>query len=712
MSKNVKNILEIIVESANNIVENVDKLTKMLDKNIKNLDIALKSVDSKLLGSIPESIIKSESEEFVMSPSYPGQSPIDYCLECLPAGTIIYGNHGLYRIEKLRAIEYGVRARVLTHKGRGMTPIKFFSREYSGPIVVIKQYYTNIPLKITPEHPVLAVRNVRKPGSEWQDRGVDESRVEWVPAKDLTVSDFMAFPRIKEVRDLELVSEGLAELFGWYVAEGCLTKNKRGLNVTFSLGRHEKDRIERVIGLIERVFGSSPSVTEKGSSVRITISSKYYAPLFEQFGIRAEDKDIPTWFLYLPEKKQYAFLKGYFGGDGYVRNMKKGKKSSVVVINAATVSMNLAYRLRLLLFRLGILNSIMVVRGGRGVIEGRDVKVRDAYHIRITGGSAMKLLENIGISYVYEYSGGRSAGFNYGWVEENYVFIPIRSVSFEEFSGVVYNIHVDEDESYLTIHGALHNCLSRHHIKALGLLEEAERFSINKGVITPEARKRIEAALKEIVTSEEDLKAPVRDPELARIIDEIKAKQREFRKWVWSEGLLTVEDDLNKLREAIRRVDYLVDLTRKASELYDLKYGKSNYYSLASELSEKYSIDINEALKLIRGLLSDKHEDVLESVEKLKNIGALDYITERVGEMIKKPKPSEEPCITCLINPRKFFEELCNMIGSECWDLLDQFKNGKISANELYVRVRKLGESKGITDDDINKLINKLRGIK
>ncbi|MEM4429667.1 MAG: hypothetical protein QXM08_00705 [Thermofilaceae archaeon] len=130
-------------------------------------------------------------------------------------------------------------------------------------------------------------------------------------------------------------------------------------------------------------------------------------------------------------------------------------------------------------------------------------------------------------------------------------------------------------------------CLTRHYLKALGLLEEAERFSINVGEITPEARQRIEMALKEIVTAEEDLATPVGDPELAKMIDEIKAAQREFRKWMWAERLLTTQRDLAKLREAISRMKRIVDLTKRAAEYYDSRYGRCPYCEqLAKEVSE------------------------------------------------------------------------------------------------------------------------------
>ncbi|MEM2196341.1 MAG: hypothetical protein QXY41_05930 [Thermoproteota archaeon] len=180
-------------------------------------------------------------------------------------------------------------------------------------------------------------------------------------------------------------------------------------------------------------------------------------------------------------------------------------------------------------------------------------------------------------------------------------------------------------------------CLMRHYLKALGLLEEAERFSINRGEITPEARERIELALKEIVTAEEDLGTRVRDIELARMIDEINAKQRAFRKWLWSERLLTTQKDIGKLKEAIVRMKEIVDLTRRAAEYHDFKYGKCGYCEMiAKEVSSKFNVSESEVLESIYGLASDDEERIKMSAEKLKKLGVFDYIMKRVEETLRE----------------------------------------------------------------------------
>lgn len=491
---------------------------------------------------------------------------VGYCLECVPSGTLVYGNSSILKVGTLSCLNYGNRHRVYSHKGRAMPAIKHFSRPYNGELIIVDEGYTNIPLKTTPEHPILAVKNVRIPQTVWQTKGIDESLLEWVPARELSNRDFIAFPRIKGTKDMEIVSGDLAEIFGWYVSEGCYTLQKRGVNITFSLGHHENDRIERVSTLIEKVFGIKPSITTKGTATRINLSSIYWAPIFKQFGSNALEKDIPEWFLHLPEKKQLRFLAGYIGGDGWTSNDYIPRKNWAE-ITAGTASVKLAYRIRLLLFRLGILHRICLKEATEGNINGRVIKGGPFYEIGISGGSAMRLLSAFKIKYDYKYNRGRRAGWNHGWVGENYVFIPIKSVGKEIFKGRVYNLQIKDDESYLTLHGALHNCCQRHYSKAHGLLEEAERFSLKEGKLTSDAAQKVRKAVEELVTSEDDLDSTQASEGVRKKLNEIKDKMRDIRKKAWGSNLSFEGASLDELRAMKAGVD---DLSKRTYNVMGL----------------------------------------------------------------------------------------------------------------------------------------------
>lgn len=110
-------------------------------------------------------------------------------------------------------------------------------------------------------------------------------------------------------------------------------------------------------------------------------------------------------------------------------------------------------------------------------------------------------------------------------------------------------------------------CLQRHYSKVHGLMKEGERFSLKVGKVTPEARQRVRAAIEEVVTAEEDLGTKIKEPNLAKVIDEIKVKQRDLRKWVWAKKLTTSQEDIGSLRGAIDKAKELVDLTYRAAEV-------------------------------------------------------------------------------------------------------------------------------------------------
>ncbi|MEM0261767.1 MAG: hypothetical protein QXN17_03835 [Nitrososphaerota archaeon] len=179
-------------------------------------------------------------------------------------------------------------------------------------------------------------------------------------------------------------------------------------------------------------------------------------------------------------------------------------------------------------------------------------------------------------------------------------------------------------------------CLERHYAKAHGLLEEAERFSLKYGKITPEAREKIRRAIEEIVTAEDDLGTNVKDEEFKKALDEIKVLQRDIRKFMWAKGLTTVSNSIDDLRIAKDMVKRLLDKAYEMAEKYRIKYGE---------------------------------------------------------------------CPACNVDPNKFFKILCDRIGDKCFEALQKYLKNEIS-NEEFIRVLiEEGKSKGITDEDIEKMI-------
>jgi hypothetical protein len=366
------------------------------------------------------------------------------CDCCSPPGTRIYSNPGPALIDS-------PPDHVITHQGHIRDVTQTFERDYSGELVELKVGYTNFPLQLTPEHPVLVAKNVRKSQRDiWRKDGISENSLQWVAAGQLTDRDFMVFPRIKEIRDRQDVSLEMTELLGWFVAEGSVTDNR----VTFSMDKKELVNIARVKELIFNIYGSYPKEYIKTTLFHLCYTNKENVGLFKEFGHGAHHKALPSWMLYLPFEKQRAFLKGAIDGDGH-----RAKYS----IAYTTVSETLVYQMRLMLFRLGILHSLRTRPIADSVYQGRLIRANGPRYDIIIAGDAARTLGMDG--------GQRTVG-NHGWVGQNYVFLPVKSNHLVPYVGKVYNIAVDGDESYITAHGAIHNC-QKHPMAIEALSQEA-----------------------------------------------------------------------------------------------------------------------------------------------------------------------------------------------------------------------------------------------
>lgn len=344
---------------------------------------------------------------------------------------------------------------VLTHRGTYNNSIAT-KRQYDGPIYKITFYYTNIPLRITPEHPIYGMREVREKQTEWR-KSFSGKQLEWIPAKEVTERDFIAFPRISKVKDIDIITHKMARLIGWYLSEGCCCG---GNSVYISFGKHEKEYISETAKLIEDIFGKS-YIHEKKTQVSVTFHNKHMVPFFEQFGCGARKKRFPEWYLYLPKIKQWETLRNIIRGDGYIIDKHS--------INISTTSEILAGQIRLILFRLGILHSFKKQILKESCIDGRIIKSNGfIYVVTISGDAAREVARHTGLKY----NGGERTAGNFGWVGKKYVMLPVRSIEKEQYKGNMYNLHVNPAESYTTVHGILHNCEIKHLSLSFVILTE------------------------------------------------------------------------------------------------------------------------------------------------------------------------------------------------------------------------------------------------
>jgi activator of 2-hydroxyglutaryl-CoA dehydratase/intein/homing endonuclease len=399
--------------------------------------------------------------------------------------------------------EVKIGEKVLTHKGRFKPVEQVFERKHQGEIIKIELSKLKT-LKLTPEHPILALRReeikcyqsysrnnipICKPSEE---RSCNKSctkykRFSWepkfIPAKELRKGDFVTIPlsienemsdpvsidysmvktEPKIFRPFKKISEftfgpSLLRLLGYYLAEGCILYNKARGNkrirypcgVSFTFNINENKYIEDVKEIIYKNFknlGITISKIPKHKACVISIYSKVLAEYLKYLcGSIAGQKKLSSELLNLEPYLQKEILKGFFKGDGQLR--KRGRNALGIEKQgnrycASTVSENLAHQLYWLLLRnkikAKIRKSSKKTKGGKC-----------AYFVEIFGKEVNKLEEGQLVNPTKQ-------GYK-SFIYFNWLFEPIKRIKKYNFKGKVYNLEVEEDNSYIANTLTVHNC--------------------------------------------------------------------------------------------------------------------------------------------------------------------------------------------------------------------------------------------------------------
>ena len=186
---------------------------------------------------------------------------------------------------------------------------------------------------------------------------------EFVELKDLKIGDDVfvnctlpssgTIPRFfPEQNDVEF-----CYLIGLFAAEGSSNISPDGTNrhLMWCYGAHESDLINKTCKIVRSVFGYIAKVYDvnncRGKSVNIH-SNKIH-DWFAEIGVPLKGRDmiVPSFILNAPIECKWAFINGYYRGDGCLR--KNGKQSKVLRIEMNTISRPLAEGLLLLLGSVG-----------------------------------------------------------------------------------------------------------------------------------------------------------------------------------------------------------------------------------------------------------------------------------------------------------------------------------------------------------------------
>ncbi len=361
------------------------------------------------------------------------------CWFCVSPDTLIITGEGLKAIRDIN-----VGDMVLTHHGRYRPVTRVMARPYRGEI--LRLHYgamsTMFPLLITPEHPVCIGKVVSPKG------GMRVEDIAWRKAGSLEPrnrnrkGEVYAYPRTQAVvpPPAEMIPgvqkstnhAAVMALLGWYIAEGYVNHSMlRGYHrTTFCLGHSsQEETYAHEIAQAARAIGLNPHTCHLKIGIRVIIENvRFTRWLVQECGKGAATKHIPLWIRQLPLSLLAPFLDAWSKGDGWLAPEGYTKVS--------TVSRDLAVALREITLKLGYRSTINGAIPSK-VIQGRIVNTKPVY-------------------VVIFHQGGRAHGRLVD--DKDYVYKPILPTESIPYDGLVYNLAVEEDESYCTPAFAVHNC--------------------------------------------------------------------------------------------------------------------------------------------------------------------------------------------------------------------------------------------------------------
>ena len=342
---------------------------------------------------------------------------------CLVAGTLITTSEGVKPIEDIQVGEM-----VLTHKNRFQRVLKTMVSVKRG-IYTLKVQGSPVT-EVTGNHRFYVRYRNRVLDSKTKAWKIEWSDPEWKAIKEFTGKEYVLFPCNNEAENPLQLSEMECWLVGRYIADGHLEiyRKKPGAynRVSFCIGNKKRDEFERMTSNIKMY------THEKIGCASYVTRDKRIFSLCEFCGRRAFDKKIPGFIMNLPQKLLETFLDGYMAGDGCFTNGW---------YQATTISKVLAYQLGQCIqkvYKNPYINVVMNRKEKVAYFRNKRYKIKPFYHIR----------------FHKEYR--RLAR---GYYHEDNLWMPVRKLSLNaERIETVYNMEVENDNSYTANNMGLHNC--------------------------------------------------------------------------------------------------------------------------------------------------------------------------------------------------------------------------------------------------------------
>lgn len=355
---------------------------------------------------------------------------------CFVEGTMVLTANGYIPIEDVK-----VGDKVLTHTNTYQTVVKTMVNETDKLIGVYGSPSEYI--FCTPNHPFY----IRQRDSDCKQRKFKSA--EWVEAKDLKVGYYVgtAINQVErlphwtgytyyvnqyhttakhknELSDLFFANE-FWYIVGRYIGDGWL-KGCDDKSIIICCKQEELGQITEPLDKIHFNY----SCIKSNNIYKVCITKKEFYLYLKQFGNGAANKHLTGDILNLPVDRLKSFLQGYIDSDGsYTQGRYKiTSVSKRLIYEVAQCVEKVFHRPTSVYFTL---------RPKTTQIEGRTVNQKDTYQLCWKPDNSIQ---------------------DKAFYEDGYIWSPITNLKHEDSNELVYNIEVENDNSYMVQNIIVHNC--------------------------------------------------------------------------------------------------------------------------------------------------------------------------------------------------------------------------------------------------------------
>jgi len=332
---------------------------------------------------------------------------------CFVGGALVTTAEGMKPIEDVR-----IGDMVLTHKSR-FRKVTSTMKHLSDDIYAVK-IQGSYKFMVTGNHRFY-VRYRLKDG--WSDPI-------WKPINQFSGHEYVIFPHNTEQRNTMDLTAEEAWLLGRYVADGYKQNYKRKdrpsntKRVVWCVGCGKEKEFEK------HLDGIKWHKSEDGSCSKYITTNKRMFELCKHCGQHAHEKRIPGFVMDLPADLLEEFIDGYMSGDGCFTNGKfKASSTSRELILQLAQCVIKVYGTSFAVYETSRPNTC--------VIEGRTVNQRSTYQLAF---------------------GKEPQKQDKGHYVDGEMWMPFKKMEKIRITLPVYNLEVEEDESYTVNLGGCHNC--------------------------------------------------------------------------------------------------------------------------------------------------------------------------------------------------------------------------------------------------------------